>query len=71
MQISRAQVEAGTSSHDRKERETGGPIKLDAEAQANIEKHRYAPPFLAKFLVDPRIWLSSLIIFYPHEQPVY
>jgi SNARE protein 1 len=43
MQLNRAQVEVGPSSHERKERDTGAPIKLDAEAQAHIEKHRYAP----------------------------
>ena len=66
-------MEVGPSSHERKETDTGAPIKLDAEAQAHIEKHRYAPVFffLAKFLVDPSLWLNALTIFYPHEQPIY
>lgn len=33
--------EIGENGHESKERETGAPIRLDAEAQAHIEKHRY------------------------------
>ncbi|XP_044405895.1 uncharacterized protein [Triticum aestivum] len=60
----RAQVEAGTSSHDRKERETGGPIKLDAEAQANIEKHRDLQDSLIDEMVDlaRELKKSSLVV---------
>ncbi|XP_078174930.1 uncharacterized protein LOC144568450 [Carex rostrata] len=32
--------ERGENDHESKERETGAPIRLDAEAQAHIEKHR-------------------------------
>ena len=49
MQLIRPHVEVGPSSHERKERDTGTPIKLDAEAQADIEKHRYAPLCLQRF----------------------
>ncbi|KAF7077028.1 hypothetical protein CFC21_081618 [Triticum aestivum] len=61
---STAQVEAGTSSHDRKERETGGPIKLDAEAQANIEKHRDLQDSLIDEMVDlaRELKKSSLVV---------
>ena len=33
--------EIGENGHESKERETGAPIRLDAEAKAHIEKHRY------------------------------
>ena len=36
--------------HERKEKDTGAPIKFAAEAQAHIYKHRYVPPFF--FQVD-------------------
>ncbi|KAF3337958.1 Vesicle transport protein USE1 [Carex littledalei] len=32
--------EIGENGHESKERETGAPIRLDAEAQVHIEKHR-------------------------------
>jgi hypothetical protein len=41
MKLNRAHAEVGPSHHERKE-DIGAPIKLDAEAQAHIEKHRYA-----------------------------
>jgi hypothetical protein len=33
--------EVGENGHELKERGTGAPIRLDAESQAYIEKHRY------------------------------
>ncbi|VAI53001.1 uncharacterized protein [Triticum aestivum] len=63
---STAQVEAGTSSRDRtrRERDTGAPIKLDAEAQANIEKHRDLQDSLIDEMVDLARQLkeSSLVV---------
>ncbi|KAG8087838.1 hypothetical protein GUJ93_ZPchr0010g7771 [Zizania palustris] len=35
-----AHSEVGPSSHEKKDRDTEAPIKLDAEAHAHIEKHR-------------------------------
>ncbi|XP_045085565.1 uncharacterized protein [Aegilops tauschii subsp. strangulata] len=49
---STAQMEVGPSSHERKERDTGAPIKLDAEAQAHIEKHRKLQEDLTDEMVD-------------------
>lgn len=33
--------EVGENGHESRERGTGAPIRLDAEAQAHIEKQRY------------------------------
>ena len=41
MYLHRAHVEVRPSHQERKE-DIGAPIKLDAEAQAHIEKHRFA-----------------------------
>jgi hypothetical protein len=41
MKLNRAHAVVGTSHQENKE-DIGAPIKLDAEAQAHIEKHRYA-----------------------------
>ncbi|KAF7108620.1 hypothetical protein CFC21_109056 [Triticum aestivum] len=49
---STAQMEVGPSSHERKEKDTGAPIKLDAEAQAHIEKHRKLQEDLTDEMVD-------------------
>ncbi|KAM3189969.1 hypothetical protein ACQJBY_068298 [Aegilops geniculata] len=49
---STAQMEVGPSSHQRKETDTGAPIKLDAEAQAHIEKHRKLQEDLTDEMVD-------------------
>ncbi|KAM0911876.1 hypothetical protein ACQ4PT_013168 [Festuca glaucescens] len=51
---SMAHAEVGPSSHERKERDTGAgaPIKLDAEAQAHIEKHRKLQEDLTDEMVD-------------------
>lgn len=49
---SMAQVEVGPSGHERKEIDTGAPIKLDAEAQAHIEKHRKLQEDLTDEMVD-------------------
>jgi len=49
---SMAHVEVGSNNHERKERDTGAPIKLDAEAQAHIEKHRKLQEDLTDEMVD-------------------
>ncbi|KAF7087822.1 hypothetical protein CFC21_090980 [Triticum aestivum] len=61
---STAQVEAGTSNNERKERDTGAPIKLDSEAQAHIEKHRNLQDSLIDEMVDLARQLkeSSLVV---------
>lgn len=41
LQLNRAHREVGESSHEPQETDLGKPIRLDAEAQAHIEKHRY------------------------------
>ena len=41
MKLNRAHAEVGPS-HQEGKGDIGAPIKLDAEAQAHIEKHRYA-----------------------------
>lgn len=48
---STAHAEAEPSHHDRKE-DIGAPIKLDAEAQAHIEKHRKLQEDLTDEMVD-------------------
>lgn len=45
-------VEVGPSSHERKKRDIGAPIRLDAEAQAHIEKHRKLQEDLTDEMVD-------------------
>lgn len=41
LQLNRAHREVGEGSHEPQETDLGKPIRLDAEAQAHIEKHRY------------------------------
>ena len=45
MELNRAHAKFGPSHHERKE-SIGAPIKLDVEAHAHIQKHRYASFFL-------------------------
>uniref|UniRef100_A0A0D9XA65 Uncharacterized protein n=1 Tax=Leersia perrieri TaxID=77586 RepID=A0A0D9XA65_9ORYZ len=47
-----AHTEVGPSSHESKDRDIGAPIKLDAEAQAHIEKHRKLQEDLTDEMVD-------------------
>uniref|UniRef100_A0A0D3H2K0 Uncharacterized protein n=1 Tax=Oryza barthii TaxID=65489 RepID=A0A0D3H2K0_9ORYZ len=42
----------GPSSHERKDRDIGAPIKLDEEAQAHIEKHRKLQEDLTDEMVE-------------------
>ena len=64
MQLIRPHVEVGPSSNERKERDTGAPIKLDAEAQAHIEKHRYAPLCLQSFFrAEVSVLMLSVFLY--------
>ncbi|KAF2920666.1 uncharacterized protein [Oryza sativa Japonica Group] len=47
-----AHTDVGPSSHARKDRDIGAPIKLDAEAQAHIEKHRKLQEDLTDEMVE-------------------
>uniref|UniRef100_A0A0E0IF16 Uncharacterized protein n=1 Tax=Oryza nivara TaxID=4536 RepID=A0A0E0IF16_ORYNI len=47
-----AHTDVGPSSHERKDRDIGAPIKLDAEAQAHIEKHRKLQEDLTDEMVE-------------------
>jgi hypothetical protein len=63
MYLNRAHVEVRQSHQERKE-DIGGPIKLDAEAQAHIEKHRFTT--LLKIRPYLSLQLNSLILIqYP------
>jgi hypothetical protein len=71
MHINRAHVEVQPSHQERKG-DIGAPIKLDAEAQARIEKHRFAT--LLKIRLYLGLQLSPLVLihgFYiEHSQPI-
>uniref|UniRef100_J3LR81 Vesicle transport protein USE1 n=1 Tax=Oryza brachyantha TaxID=4533 RepID=J3LR81_ORYBR len=47
-----AHMDVGPSSHERKDRDIRAPIKLDAEAQAHIEKHRKLQEDLTDEMVE-------------------
>ncbi|KAF0900032.1 hypothetical protein E2562_026270 [Oryza meyeriana var. granulata] len=47
-----APTAVGPSSHERKDRDIAAPIKLDAEAQARIEKHRRLQEDLTDEMVE-------------------
>uniref|UniRef100_J3MUR9 Uncharacterized protein n=1 Tax=Oryza brachyantha TaxID=4533 RepID=J3MUR9_ORYBR len=47
-----AHMDVGPSSHEKKDRDIGAPIKLDAEAQAHIEKHRKLQEDLTDEMVE-------------------
>ena len=64
MYLNRAHVEVRQSHQERKE-DIGGPIKLDAEAQAHIEKHRCAI-FCFEFFLSQAQALHCLFIDWFH-----
>lgn len=74
MKLNRAHAEVGPN-HDERKEDIGAPIKLDAEAQAHIEKHRYAIFFLICEKIS-KVQLNAHIIpihsfFIAQEQSIY